>query len=420
MRRIGINNVDLTTSPPSIGTSFMQKVGANFMVFGPDGCIYTSQLNTVYRITDTNGGCSYATTLSSPTVVLSPTVVSPNPAQGSTETFTATLHYFNAPIGTPVSFEIAGPNAQFQIAHSDANGNATLSYVGRNTGNDIVTASAPFAGGEAVSNSVYLSWGAGMDVTFLSLNQSPKGAAPGQMVNLIASLTDVSQNPATALSGETVDFSAGGQLCNAPTNAQGIATCQITASGTGIETLTASFAGTGELLPSNASDGFNVVAPPAVTTPTATATRHRDCDTDRNRDTPTLTATPTVTPTPVPGKLKIRPKRLNFGSVEVGSDKVKSVKITNAGKIKKKRVPLPILIEMETGATNPFSITQVCDDDDLGPRGKGMPAGNCEVSVTFTPTAAQKYSGTLTIDTNLESGPDKSVKLEGVGKVPKK
>ena len=127
-----------------------------------------------------------------------------------------------------------------------------------------------------------------------------------------------------------------------------------------------------------------------------------------------------MTPTPVPGKLKIRPKRLNFGDVEVGSDKVKSVKITNAGKIKKKRVPLPILIEMETGATNPFSITQVCDDKDLGPRGKGMPAGSCEVSVTFTPTAAQKYSGTLTIDTNLESGADKNVKLEGVGKVPKK
>ncbi len=58
-------------------------------------------------------------------------------------------------------------------------------------------------------------------------------------------------------------------------------------------------------------------------------------------------------------------------------------------------------------------------DDDLVPRGKGSPAGRCEGSVTFTPTAAQKYSGTLMIDTNLESGADKSVKLEGVGKVPK-
>ncbi len=39
--------------------------------------------------------------------------------------------------------------------------------------------------------------------------------------------------------------------------------------------------------------------------------------------------------------------------------------------------------------------------------------------MTFTPMAAQKYSGTLMIDTNLESGADQSVKLEGVGKVPK-
>ena len=76
-----------------------------------------------------------------------------------------------------------------------------------------------------------MTWGPGSDTTFVSLNQSPKGGVPGQMVNLIASLTDVSQNPATALSGETIDFSAGGQNCNAPTNAQGIATCQITASG---------------------------------------------------------------------------------------------------------------------------------------------------------------------------------------------
>ena len=106
MRRIGINNVDLTTSPPSIGTSFMQQVGASFMVFGPDGCIYTSQLNTVYRITDTSGGCSYGTSLSSPTLVLSPTSVSPNPAQGTSQTFNATLHYASPLAGEQVVFNV--------------------------------------------------------------------------------------------------------------------------------------------------------------------------------------------------------------------------------------------------------------------------------------------------------------------------
>ncbi len=109
-----------------------------------------------------------------------------------------------------------------------------------------------------------------------------------------------------------------------------------------------------------------------------------------------------------------------FGDVDVGSNKIKSVKVINAGKVKKKKVPLPILIEMEAGATNPFTVTQACDDDDLGPKSKGVAAGSCEVSVTFMPTAAMKYKGTLTIDTNLESKPDRTVKLEGAGKAPKK
>ena len=75
---------------------------------------------------------------------------------------------------------------------------------------------------------------------------------------------------------------------------------------------------------------------------------------------------------------------------------------------------------METGVTSPFTLTKECNDDDLGPKSKGAPAGSCVVSVTFTPTAAQKYAGTLTIETNLEPTSAKSVKLEGIGKQPKK
>ncbi|MGA6973834.1 MAG: hypothetical protein WBY93_19560, partial [Candidatus Binatus sp.] len=110
----------------------------------------------------------------------------------------------------------------------------------------------------------------------------------------------------------------------------------------------------------------------------------------------------------------------NFGDVEVGSNKTKDVKVTNAGKVKKKKVPLPVLIEMENGVMSPFTITQVCDDDDLPPKSKGVKAGSCEVGVTFAPTAAMKYKGTLTIDTNLETKSDRTVKLEGTGKEPKK
>jgi len=135
-------------------------------------------------------------------------------------------------------------------------------------------------------------------------------------------------------------------------------------------------------------------------------------------------ATTTATPTPVPGKLKVSPKALNFGTVEVGASKIKSVKITNAGKVVKKKkitiTPPPILIEMESGVASPFSLTQECNDENLGPKSKGVPPGTCEVSVTFKPGAAGKYAGTMKIVDNLEPSFAQDVKLEGTGKAPKK
>jgi hypothetical protein len=404
---VGINQVDLTTSPPTLATALTTNTGANFLTIGTDGCIYASQGPTVFRITDTAGDCTYASTLASPSIALSPTSVSPNPAQGTSQTFNASIHYATPPAGTHVLFSISGANPQIKQATTNASGQASFSYVAAHQGLDTITAMTTISGTPLTSNQAVVTWAAGSDTTFVSLNQSPKGAAPGQMINLIGSLTDVSQNPNTPISGQTVNFSVGGQTCNAPTNAQGIATCAITASGAGIETLSATFAGTAGLLASNASDGFNVVAPPVAATPTATPTATA---------TATATVTPTATPTPVAGKLKITPKRLNFGNVTVGSSPTKSVTITNAGKAKKKKHPLPILIEMETGVTSPFSLTQHCDDDDLTPRSKGMPLDSCTVSVTFTPKAKIKYSGTLVIDTNLVSKPDRSVKLSGTGK----
>jgi hypothetical protein len=104
----------------------------------------------------------------------------------------------------------------------------------------------------------------------------------------------------------------------------------------------------------------------------------------------------------------------------VGASKTRSVKIANAGKVKKKMTPLPILIEMESGVTSPFSLAQTCTDHDLGPKSKGAAAGSCEVTVTFKPTAAMKYSGTLMIEDNLEPSFGVDVKLEGSGKAAKK
>ena len=152
----------------------------------------------------------------------------------------------------------------------------------------------------------------------------------------------------------------------------------------------------------------------ATTTATSTATT-----TATSTATATQTATPTATPTPVVGKLKISPKSLNFGTVDTDATKTKTVTITNAGKVTKKNTPLPILIVMESGVASPFSITQTCDDEELGPKAKHVAPGSCEVSVMFAPTAAIEYNGTLVIQDNLEPNLENTVKLKGKGKTPR-
>ncbi len=154
----------------------------------------------------------------------------------------------------------------------------------------------------------------------------------------------------------------------------------------------------------------------ATPTPTRTAT---STPTPTATATATATATPTATPTPVAGKLTVSPKSLNFSTVVVGSNKVKSVVITNAGKVTKTKTPLPILIEMESGVTSPFNLTQACTDENLTPGSKGVPPGSCTVSVTFTPTSAIKYSGTMRIQDNLQPNLGQNVALKGVGKKAK-
>jgi kumamolisin len=389
-----LGTYDLTTTPASPSTTLVNNAGFGNLIFGPDGCIYAAENNAVYKITDTSGGCSYTASTPAPALVLSPTSIVPNPAQGTSQTMTASFHYVTVPTGTPVTFQVVGANPRIGNTTTNASGLATLSYTAVHQGVDTITAISTVAATAITSNQAVITWGPGTDVTFLSLNPSPTTGSPNQSVNLAASLTDVSSNPQVPLEGQSINFSLGGSSCGGTTNAGGIATCSTSAGSAGTKTLSASFAGTSQYVGSSSSTGFHVIAPAAGPTPTAT-------------------------PTPVEGKLRVAPKRLNFGTVDVGSSKVKTVKITNRGKITKKKHPVPILIESESGAASPFSISQACDDDDLGPRSKGVKPGTCEVSVTFTPTQDTKYEGTLMIKDNLEPGFGQSVALKGAGKTPK-
>jgi outer membrane protein assembly factor BamB len=130
--------------------------------------------------------------------------------------------------------------------------------------------------------------------------------------------------------------------------------------------------------------------------------------------------TPTPTPTPVAGKLQVSPNALDFGHVYLGAQETRSVKITNLGKVTKKRPPpSPILIEGESGVNSPFSLAYTCTNKELAPRSRGKAPGSCEVSVTFTPAEAVRYSGSLIIKDNLEPGFGQSVSLAGSGRARK-
>src|SRR5580704_13490805 len=301
---LGIDNVDLTTNPPTPGTVFAKNGASNFMTFGPDGCIYGSHLDTVFKITAADGSCNYASSLASPTLVLSPTSVSPNPAQGTSQTFDAMIHYASVSAGTQVVFNISGANPQNIAVNTDANGLASLNYTGVRTGQDTITASATVGKSVLTSNQALVTWGPGSHTTFLSLNQSPTTGTTAQTANLAASLIDVSADPVAVLNGQTIAFTVGGSNCSASTNPSGVAACQVTLGPPGTSTLTATFGGTADFLPSTASQGFNVLAPAVASstaTPTVTATSTlTPTATSTPTDTATATTTTTSTPTSIP------------------------------------------------------------------------------------------------------------------------
>jgi hypothetical protein len=280
----GIGTYDLGVNPPVQSSTMVTNNGQAYdMTIGPDGCVYGARGVAVFRITDTKGQCTYTAANPSPSISLTPLTISPNPAQGSSQEFAATVHYTTVPDGTPVVLGIGGANPQ-SIQANTTNGVATFSYTGVHQGVDTLAASATLGGSTVTSNNAVVTWvGGGTDVTFLSLNQSPSSGTQGVSVTLFANLTDVSKSPVVALPGLQVNLSVGGANCGATTDSNGNATCQVTPAGSGVETLTAKFAATSQYNGSSDSKGFTVLAPVAPT-PTSTPT-----------------TTPTSTPTPVMG-----------------------------------------------------------------------------------------------------------------------
>ncbi len=157
-------------------------------------------------------------------------------------------------------------------------------------------------------------------------------------------------------------------------------------------------------------DGILMTPTPSATptasatgTATATATVTATATTSATASS-TATATPTASPTQTPqagGKLKLKPKSINFGSVVVGSkSKSHILKIKNAGTVTMDAA-VPTL-----GA--PFVVS--------GGDFIVSPHGSMAVTIEFAPSAKGKMHGVLEITSSDPKHRAVKVKVSGVGK----
>jgi hypothetical protein len=261
----GLELVDIATQTHTL---LAQNLGGGEI--GPDGCLYSPIGSGLFKLTDSTGGCSFTSSGASPSLRLALATGSPSPVQGNPETFNATLQQVSAPAGTAVFFTVTGANPQIKLVHADTNGKAALTYTAVFAGKDTITATTIINGATLSSNPVQVTWAAGEHVTFLSLNPSPTGGTVNQPLSVSASLTDVSANPAAPVANQVVNFTLDGGTCTATTDVKGITSCSLTPFILGGGTLTASFAGTNQLVPATASIGFNTMPVAVEPLPTVT------------------------------------------------------------------------------------------------------------------------------------------------------
>jgi kumamolisin len=251
--------VDLTQMPPVVSQVATGGTGLIFVNSGPDGCAYISNADRVDRVSAADGTCSFSPSFAGPSIGLSPSVVAPNPEQGSGHaTFTASLHGVASPEGTPVFFVVGGADfGLVQLVRAGADGKASWTYSGRFQGTDRVTASATIDGTLVTSNVGTVTWTSGADTTVVNPSTSPKGAITQASTSFSANLFDVTG--AAPIGGASVHFTIGAQSCDGVTNGLGFASCSFAPSAAGLFTLTASYAGDAGHLPSNASQGLRVL-----------------------------------------------------------------------------------------------------------------------------------------------------------------
>ncbi len=251
---------DMTATPPVFsGTTLIEADVGSAKILGPDGCVYLSNANVVYKLSNADGSCALTGLSSNPSLLLDPQTSPAIAAQGSVQHFTATFPHTPAiPFDTPVTFHVSGANSLQGTRNVGFGAGVVFTYAGLNSGNDQVTAYAQIDGAIVSSNSVPVTWTPGKHTTFLNLSGSVTSGTLGSSVALSATLTDLSVNPVAAIAGAAVQFTLSGQSCNATTDVGGRVTCSITLSALTQCALTANYAGDSQFLATAQSELFSV------------------------------------------------------------------------------------------------------------------------------------------------------------------
>ena len=267
----GMKIFDATTTPITAKSMLINNAYATVNLLGPDGCLYAGMVTTVYKITNADGSCPL--NFNQATLTLSPSTVSPNPSQGTTQTFTAQLKNATVPAGTQVVFDVTGANPLTRIVRADQNGAASFSYSAVNAGDDSVVASMGVGGKIIATSPTKVTWNSGSHTTSLSLNPSPLSGTSGQSATVRAVLLDVSTNPLARLSGQSVTFTLDTQSCTSTTDASGVASCpiQLPAGQVGRAKLQANFSSAGQLLASSDNRDFTILGVAASLAATTTS-----------------------------------------------------------------------------------------------------------------------------------------------------
>ena len=236
---------------------------------GPDGCLYVGVINAIDRLSPNAGRCTFSSGSFAPTLTLSPP--SAQATQGSQATLTATIAAAGETTGTPVHFVVTGANQQPSLVLAGSDGTATFTYTGVSTGTDTIQALATLDGVEVASAPVQVTWSGGLHVASLTMNASQQAGAAGKPATLIANLLDVSVSPPSPIAHAAVTLALGTQSCQATTDTNGNAECQVTPTEPGqLLAATASFAGDASYTSATTSSAFVVTPLPAsVTAPPA-------------------------------------------------------------------------------------------------------------------------------------------------------